>query len=95
MPAMNLRQFIRYCWAEYPAWTYSVMIGSIGPLAVVTLVPLRRFLGYKPVNDPPSVYPCVHLSLLCKFICSLTILSSCHQSILFDFSSFAYFFLYR
>lgn len=42
---------------ENPVIFYSVIIGSIGPLMTVTILPLRERLGYRPAEMIPQTYP--------------------------------------
>ncbi|POY71461.1 hypothetical protein BMF94_5774 [Rhodotorula taiwanensis] len=43
---------------EQPAVYYSIWLGFLGPVMVVTVPEIRkRFFGYKPVERPPTSYP--------------------------------------
>ncbi|KAI3660944.1 hypothetical protein MP638_004720 [Amoeboaphelidium occidentale] len=48
---------LRQQWYEHPAWAYSVFIGVSGLIIGFGVPPIRRSLGYKPVDDPPRTYP--------------------------------------
>lgn len=43
---------------ESPVIFYSCILGSIGPIMVLTVPPLRERMGYKPAEMIPSTYPC-------------------------------------
>ncbi|KAI0031014.1 hypothetical protein K488DRAFT_52972 [Vararia minispora EC-137] len=42
---------------EKPAIFYSLVIGAIGPVMVLTIPPIRKKLGYVPPPPPPVTYP--------------------------------------
>ncbi|KJA26278.1 hypothetical protein HYPSUDRAFT_133079 [Hypholoma sublateritium FD-334 SS-4] len=42
---------------ENPVIFYSVVIGTIGPLMTVTILPLRERLGYRQSEMIPQTYP--------------------------------------
>ncbi|EJF60880.1 hypothetical protein BD309DRAFT_306694 [Dichomitus squalens] len=42
---------------EQPVIFYSVIIGLIGPVMVVTVPPIRKSLGWKPAEPIPTSYP--------------------------------------
>ncbi|KAK7050990.1 n19m, NADH-ubiquinone oxidoreductase 9.5 kDa subunit [Paramarasmius palmivorus] len=42
---------------EQPAIFYSVILGTLGPLLVVTVPPIRERLGYAPREEIPTSYP--------------------------------------
>ncbi|KAF8739418.1 hypothetical protein AX14_009787 [Amanita brunnescens Koide BX004] len=42
---------------ENPVIFYSVVIGTIGPVMLVTVPPLRERWGYKPAQMVPTTYP--------------------------------------
>ncbi|PYH48737.1 NADH:ubiquinone oxidoreductase subunit NDUFA3 [Aspergillus saccharolyticus JOP 1030-1] len=51
---------IRYCrWAahEKPAIFYSLIVGAMGPVALVTLPPIRRYFGSYNLPPVPLTYP--------------------------------------
>ncbi|KAI1748148.1 NADH-ubiquinone oxidoreductase 9.5 kDa subunit [Xylaria castorea] len=51
---------IRYClWAarEHPALFWSCIIGSAGPVTVLTVPPTLKFLGYERAKPIPMTYP--------------------------------------
>ncbi|MCJ1356831.1 MAG: hypothetical protein MMC33_006827 [Icmadophila ericetorum] len=54
------RQPLRYLhWAsiEKPAIFYSIVVGSIGPVMVFTVPPIRRYFGDGPKERIPLTYP--------------------------------------
>jgi hypothetical protein len=54
---------------ENPVLFYSCVIGAIGPVLVVTVPPIRRKLGWKPIPEIPTSYPSLSLALvLCSQI---------------------------
>lgn len=53
-------QPLRYMkWASYnkPAYFYSIIIGLAGPAMLVTVPPIRRYLGEEPIQKIPMTYP--------------------------------------
>lgn len=46
---------------EYPVIFYSVVIGSVGPVMVLTIPPLRERAGYKSGEMIPATYPSTFL----------------------------------
>lgn len=42
---------------ESPVLFYSVVIGTIGPVMVVTVPPIREYFGYRPSEMVPTTYP--------------------------------------
>ncbi|BGP21681.1 n19m, NADH-ubiquinone oxidoreductase 9.5 kDa subunit [Rhodotorula toruloides] len=43
---------------EQPAIFYSLALGAVGPILVVTVPPIRkRYFGYKPAERIPQSYP--------------------------------------
>ncbi|KAF7374876.1 DUF155 domain-containing protein [Mycena sanguinolenta] len=42
---------------ESPVLFYSCVIGLIGPVALVTVPPIKHRLGYKPAEPIPISYP--------------------------------------
>ncbi|KAG0664269.1 hypothetical protein C6P46_001733 [Rhodotorula mucilaginosa] len=48
----------RRTYSYLPAVYYSIWLGFLGPVMVVTVPEIRkRFFGYKPVERPPTSYP--------------------------------------
>lgn len=43
---------------EQPVIFWSFLIGSVGPLAVVTVPPIRKSFGWVPAERIPTSYPC-------------------------------------
>lgn len=50
-------RYLRWASHEKPAIFYSLLIGSMGPVALVTLPPLRRALGDVDPEPIPMTYP--------------------------------------
>lgn len=50
-------RYLRWASHEKPAIFYSVFIGAMGPVAVVTLPPLRHALGDADPAPIPMSYP--------------------------------------
>jgi hypothetical protein len=50
-------RYLRWASHEKPAIFYSLLIGSMGPVALVTLPPLRRALGDVDPEPIPLSYP--------------------------------------
>ncbi|EIN04197.1 NADH-ubiquinone oxidoreductase 9.5 kDa subunit, partial [Punctularia strigosozonata HHB-11173 SS5] len=42
---------------EYPVLFYSICLGSLGPIMVLTVPPIRRSLGWTPAPPIPTSYP--------------------------------------
>jgi len=54
------QQPLRYLyWASIhkPAYFYSIIVGSVGPVLVVTVPPIRRYMGEEPIPKIPLTYP--------------------------------------
>ncbi|KAF8808716.1 hypothetical protein BYT27DRAFT_7188676 [Phlegmacium glaucopus] len=54
------RQTFRYMQRqahESPVLFYSIVIGTIGPVMVVTVPPIREHFGYKRAEMVPTTYP--------------------------------------
>lgn len=54
------KQPLRYLkWASInkPAYFYSILVGCAGPVFVVTVPPIRRYLGHEPIPKIPLTYP--------------------------------------
>jgi hypothetical protein len=54
------RQPLRYLkWASInkPAYFYSIIVGCIGPVLVVTVPPIRRYMGEEQIQKIPMTYP--------------------------------------
>ncbi|GAA5863693.1 hypothetical protein JCM5296_003991 [Sporobolomyces johnsonii] len=57
-PFRNTYKYLQRQAHEKPAIFYSIILGFIGPVAVVTVPEVRkRFFGWKPVERPPTTYP--------------------------------------
>jgi hypothetical protein len=42
---------------ESPVIFYSVVLGTIGPVMVVAVPPIREYFGYRPAEIVPNTYP--------------------------------------
>ncbi|KAF2134859.1 hypothetical protein P153DRAFT_11107 [Dothidotthia symphoricarpi CBS 119687] len=54
------KQPLRYLkWVSYnkPAYFYSVAIGCVGPVLVVAVPPIRRYMGDEKIAQIPMTYP--------------------------------------
>lgn len=63
-------RYLRWASHEKPAIFYSIIVGSMGPVALVTLPPIRRFLGDVDPEPIPMTYPSKKLPRLSQ--CSAT-----------------------
>ncbi|RWQ93987.1 putative NADH-ubiquinone oxidoreductase 9.5 kDa subunit [Paecilomyces variotii] len=50
-------RYLRWASYEKPAIFYSIIVGSMGPVALVTLPPIRRFFGDVDPEPIPLTYP--------------------------------------
>ncbi|KAF9512056.1 hypothetical protein BS47DRAFT_1298233 [Hydnum rufescens UP504] len=50
-------RFLRRSAHESPVVFYSVVLGLIGPVMVLTIPPIRKSLGYLPPERFPTSYP--------------------------------------
>lgn len=53
-------RYLRWASHERPAYFYSMLIGACGPVALVTLPPIRRFLGDVDPAPIPLSYPSMY-----------------------------------
>lgn len=54
------KQPLRYLkWASInkPAYFYSIIVGCTGPIMVVTVPPIRRYMGEEQIPKIPMTYP--------------------------------------
>ncbi|KAI9866341.1 MAG: hypothetical protein M1813_001463 [Trichoglossum hirsutum] len=49
--------YLRWAAIEKPALFYSIVIGALGPVALVTIPPIRRRLGDVSPEPVPLTYP--------------------------------------
>ncbi|KAF7791590.1 hypothetical protein EIP86_002607 [Pleurotus ostreatoroseus] len=42
---------------EQPTIFFSVLLGLAGPVMLITVPPIRKRLGYKAIEHPPTTYP--------------------------------------
>ncbi|PWN50573.1 NADH-ubiquinone oxidoreductase 9.5 kDa subunit, partial [Violaceomyces palustris] len=47
----------QYAAHEQPVVFFSLLIGTAGPIAVVTVPPIRKAYGWKPAERVPTTYP--------------------------------------
>ncbi|KAH6718428.1 hypothetical protein DL95DRAFT_341690 [Leptodontidium sp. 2 PMI_412] len=50
-------RYLRWAAIEKPAIFYSIVIGSMGPVTVLTVPPIRRMLGDEKRPEIPLTYP--------------------------------------
>ncbi|KAH7311041.1 hypothetical protein BKA65DRAFT_163232 [Rhexocercosporidium sp. MPI-PUGE-AT-0058] len=50
-------RYLRWAAIEKPAIFYSIVIGSMGPVVVLTVPPIRRMLGDGKRPEIPLTYP--------------------------------------
>ncbi|PBP21762.1 hypothetical protein BUE80_DR007189 [Diplocarpon rosae] len=50
-------RYLRWASIEKPAIFFSLIIGSMGPLAIVVVPPIRRMVGDGPRPQIPLTYP--------------------------------------
>lgn len=50
-------RYIRWSAREKPAYLWSVVIGAIGPIALVVVPPVRHYLGDPDAPRIPQTYP--------------------------------------
>jgi hypothetical protein len=55
--------YIRWAARERPAYFWSVVIGATGPVMLVTVPPIRRWMGAVPYAPVPMTYPGMSFSL--------------------------------
>ncbi|KAK0528998.1 n19m, NADH-ubiquinone oxidoreductase 9.5 kDa subunit [Tilletia horrida] len=56
-PFRNTYRYLQRSAHEQPVVFYSLLIGSVGPVLVVTVPAIRRKYGFKPAERIPSSYP--------------------------------------
>jgi hypothetical protein len=49
------KQPLRYL--NKPAYFYSIIVGCVGPVMVVTVPPIRRYMGEEQIAKIPLTYP--------------------------------------
>jgi hypothetical protein len=60
-------RYMRWASREKPAIFFSIIIGAMGPVALVTLPPIRRYLGDVDPPPIPMTYPSMNLPQLSTF----------------------------
>ncbi|TFK40351.1 hypothetical protein BDQ12DRAFT_648808 [Crucibulum laeve] len=56
-PFRNTFRYLQRQAHENPVIFYSVIIGSIGPVLVVAVPPIRAHFGWRPAEMVPTSYP--------------------------------------
>ncbi|KAI0312679.1 hypothetical protein OF83DRAFT_1066800 [Amylostereum chailletii] len=56
-PFRNTFRYLQRQAHDSPVIFYSVVIGSIGPLLVATVPPIRKSFGWRPAERIPTSYP--------------------------------------
>ncbi|KZS88536.1 hypothetical protein SISNIDRAFT_417999 [Sistotremastrum niveocremeum HHB9708] len=56
-PFRNTYRSLHRAAHEQPVLLWSLIIGALGPVALVAVPPIRRRLGYKSTPPAPSSYP--------------------------------------
>ncbi|KAE8216004.1 hypothetical protein CF319_g3180 [Tilletia indica] len=56
-PFRNTYRYLQRSAHEQPVVFYSLLIGSVGPVLVVTVPAIRRQYGWKPAERIPMTYP--------------------------------------
>ncbi|CEH17724.1 hypothetical protein CBOM_04117 [Ceraceosorus bombacis] len=56
-PFQATYRYMQWAAHEKPEIFFSVLIGSVGPVLVVTVPPLRRRYGFIPAEPIPSSFP--------------------------------------
>jgi hypothetical protein len=67
-------KYMRWAAGEYPALFYPTIIGTLGPIALVTLTPLRRRFLYEDKPLIPKTYPS-ELPKLQRYLCPTRMLT--------------------
>ncbi|KAF2646211.1 hypothetical protein P280DRAFT_415249, partial [Massarina eburnea CBS 473.64] len=50
-------RYIKWVSIHKPAYFYSIIIGTIGPVAVFVVPPIRRYIGDENRSKVPQTYP--------------------------------------
>ncbi|KAF2019775.1 hypothetical protein BU24DRAFT_419400 [Aaosphaeria arxii CBS 175.79] len=50
-------RYLKWASVNKPAYFYSIIVGCIGPVMVVTVPPIRRYLGEEQIAKIPLTYP--------------------------------------
>ena len=61
-------RYMRWASSEKPAIFYSVMMGCMGPVALVTLPPIRRYFGDVDPAPIPTSYPSTSMLRTSSFV---------------------------
>ncbi|CAD6892477.1 unnamed protein product [Tilletia controversa] len=56
-PFRSTYRYLQRSAHEQPVVFYSLIIGSVGPVLVLTVPPIRRMYGWKPAERIPTSYP--------------------------------------
>jgi hypothetical protein len=63
-------RYLRWASHEKPAFFYSIVVGSLGPVFLVGLPPIRRYFGDVDPEPIPMTYPGENIPI-CHFSCQL------------------------
>lgn len=50
-------RYLRWASVNKPAYFYSIIIGCTGPILVLTVPPIRRYMGQEQIAKIPLTYP--------------------------------------
>jgi hypothetical protein len=50
-------RYLKWASINKPAYFYSIMVGCAGPVMLVTVPPLRRYMGNEQIPKIPMTYP--------------------------------------
>ncbi|CAO1621447.1 unnamed protein product [Parajaminaea phylloscopi] len=56
-PFRSTYRYLQRTAHEQPVIFWSFLVGSVGPIAVVTVPPIRRSFGWVPAERIPTSYP--------------------------------------
>jgi hypothetical protein len=50
-------RYLKWASIQKPAYFYSICVGLTGPVLVLTVPPIRRYMGEEPITKIPMTYP--------------------------------------
>ncbi|KAH6643618.1 hypothetical protein C7974DRAFT_407344 [Boeremia exigua] len=50
-------RYLKWASINKPAYFYSIVVGCVGPILVVAVPPIRRYLGEEQITKIPLTYP--------------------------------------
>ncbi|KAN0059937.1 n19m, NADH-ubiquinone oxidoreductase 9.5 kDa subunit [Thecaphora frezii] len=56
-PFRNTYRYLQHSAHENPVIFFSLLIGSVGPISVLVVPPIRKAYGWKPAERIPTSYP--------------------------------------